>query len=51
MGVDGRGLQADSYLKSVGFAWGLAATWRWVCIYEMNRVNSGSGHAITAPLM
>ena len=31
---------ADSHPKSVGLVWGLAATWRSVCIHQMNRVNS-----------
>ena len=31
---------ADSQPKSVGLVWGLAATRRSVCIYQMNRVNS-----------
>jgi len=31
---------ADSQPKSTGLVWGLAATWRSVYIYQMNRVNS-----------
>ena len=31
---------ADSQPKSIGLVWGLAATWRSVCIHQMNRVNS-----------
>ena len=31
---------ANSQPKSIGFVWGLAATWRSVCIHQMNRVNS-----------
>ena len=30
----------DSQPKSFGLVWGLAATWRSVCIHQMNRVNS-----------
>jgi len=30
--------------KSVGLVCGLAATWRSVCIHQMNRVNSRSDH-------
>jgi len=37
---------ADSQPKSVGLVWGLAATWRSVCIHQVNSVNSRSdfGH-------
>jgi len=43
--VDGSShLSADSQTKSVGLVWGLAATWRSVCIHQMNRVNSRSDH-------
>jgi len=37
-------LSADSQPKSVGLAWGLAATRRSVCIHQMNRVNSRSNY-------
>ena len=33
-------LSVDSQPKSVGLVWGLAATGHWVCIHQMNRVNS-----------
>ena len=36
-------LPADSQPKSIGLVSGLAATWRWVCIHHMNRVNSSNG--------
>ena len=36
-------LPADSQPKFIGLVWGLAATWRWVCIHHMNRVNSRNG--------
>ena len=36
-------LPADSQPKSTGLVWGLAATWRWICIHHMNRVNSRNG--------
>jgi len=56
MDVDGSShLLADSQTqpKLVGLVWGLAATWRSVCIHQMNRVNScnGYGHddSSTAP--
>jgi len=43
--VDGSShLSTDSQPKSVGLVWGLAATRRSVCIYQMNRVNSRSDH-------
>ena len=29
--------------KSIGLVWGLAATWRWVCIHQMKWVNSRNG--------
>ena len=29
--------------KSIGLVWRLVATWRWVCIHHMNRVNSRNG--------
>ena len=42
---------ADSQPKSTGLVWGLAATRRSVCIYQMNRVNSrndfGRDHSTT----
>ena len=41
--VDDSSLPADSQPKSIGFVWGLAATWRSVCIHQMNRVNSRNG--------
>jgi len=48
--VDGSNLPADSQAKSVGLVWGLAATWRSVCIHQMNQVNSRNGFAMmTAP--
>ena len=31
---------ADSHPKSTGLVWGLAATRRSVCVYQMNWVNS-----------
>ena len=31
---------ADWQAKSTGLVWGLAATWRSVCIHHMNPVNS-----------
>jgi len=37
------GLPANWQAKSVGSVWGLAATWRWVCIHQMNRLNSRNG--------
>ena len=43
VGVDVDGscqFSADSRHKSTGLVWGLAATWRSVCIHQMNRVNS-----------
>ena len=41
MTVDGSSqFSVDSLPKSVGLAWGLAATRRSVCIHQMNRVNS-----------
>jgi len=46
--VDGSSLPADPQPKSVGLIWGMAA--RWVCIHQVNPVNSrnGSGrHDIT----
>jgi len=43
--VDGGShLSTDSQPKSVGLVWGLAATWRSVCIHQMNWVNSRSDH-------
>ena len=43
--VDGSShLSADSQPKSVSLVCGLAATWRSVCIHQMNRVNSCSDH-------
>ena len=36
-------LPADSQPKSIGLVWGLAATWRWVCIHHMHPVNSRNG--------
>ena len=36
-------LLADSQPKSIGLVWVLAATWRWVCIHHMNRMNSRNG--------
>ena len=36
-------LPADSQPKSIDLVWGLAATWRWVCIHHMNWVNSRNG--------
>ena len=44
--VDDSNLPTDSQAKSVGLVWGLAATWRSVCIQQMNRVNSGNGLAM-----
>ena len=41
--VDDSNLPADSQPKSIGLVWGMAATWRWVCIHHMNRVNSRNG--------
>ena len=41
--VDDSSLPADSQPKSIGLVWGLAVTWRWVCIHHMNRVNSLNG--------
>jgi len=35
MDADGRSLLADSQAKLVGLVWGLAATWRSVCIHQM----------------
>ena len=29
--------------KSIGLVWGLVATWRWVYIHHMNRMNSRNG--------
>ena len=43
--VDGSShLSADSQPKLVGLVRGLAATWRSVCIHQMNWVNSHSDH-------
>jgi len=43
-------LSADSQPKSVGLVQGLAATWRSVCIHQMNRVNSRNDYVMmTAP--
>jgi len=39
-------LSADSQPKSVGLAWGLAATRRSVCIHQMNRVNSRNDYVM-----
>jgi len=39
--VDGCSLLADSQPKLVGL---VCAIWRSVCIHQMNRVNSHSGH-------
>jgi len=45
VGMDGSShLSADSQPKSVGLVWGLAATWRSVCIHQMNRMNSHGDH-------
>jgi len=45
LGVDDSShLLADSQPKSVGLVWGLAATWRSVCIHHINWVNSRSDH-------
>ena len=33
----------DSQPKSDGLVWGLAATWRWICIRQINPVNSVNG--------
>ena len=41
--VDDSSLLADSQPKSIGLVWGLAATWRWVCIHHINRVNFRNG--------
>ena len=42
--VDGSSLPADLRPKSIGLVWGLVATtWCWVCIHQMNRVNSQNG--------
>ena len=40
MDLDGSCLPADSQPKLVGLVCGLAAIWHWVCIYQVNRVNS-----------
>jgi len=43
--VDGSSdFSAYSHPKSVGLVWGLVATWRSVCIHQINRVNSRSDH-------
>jgi len=43
--VDGSShLSVDSQPKSAGLVWGFAATWRSVCIYHTNQVNSCSDH-------
>jgi len=42
MDVNGSNLHTDSEPKSVGLVSGLVATWCWVCIHHMNRVNSHS---------
>ena len=41
--VDDSSLPADSQPKTIGLVCGLAATWRSVCIHQMNRVNSRNG--------
>jgi len=46
LGVDDGSLQVDSQPKSVGLVWGLAASWKSVCIHRMNRVNSHNGPTV-----
>ena len=41
--VDGSSLLVESQPKSFGLVWGLTAVWHWVCIHQVNRVNSRNG--------
>jgi len=40
VGVDDNSLQTDSQLELVGLVWRSAAICWWVCIHQLNRMNS-----------
>jgi len=47
VGVDGNNAQLDLQPKSCGLVQGSEATWHWVCIRQVNRVNVCNGYAMT----
>jgi len=48
--VNDNGLQAGSQPKSLGLVWGSASTWCWVCIHQINWLNSCYGSATMTAL-